>query len=90
MNKYIAEFLGTALFLYVILAVGSPIAIGLALTLVIIMVGHVSGGHFNPAVSLMMYTNKAINLQQLVLYIIMQCLGGVSVLFFRNLASKSK
>ena len=38
MNKYVVEFLGTLFFLYVILATGQALAIGLALT-VAIMVG---------------------------------------------------
>ena len=32
MNKYVVEFLGTLFFLYVILATGQALAIGLALT----------------------------------------------------------
>jgi aquaporin Z len=80
MNKYIAEFLGTALFLYVILAVGSPIAIGLALTLVIIMVGHVSGGHFNPAVSVMMALAGRLSMKDLLPYVLAQVSGGLVAL----------
>ena len=54
MNKYLVEFLGTCLFLYVILATGSPIPIGLALAAAIFVGGKISGGHFNPGVSVMM------------------------------------
>ena len=86
----IVEFIGTFIFLGVILSTGQALPIGLALATSIYFGENISGGHFNPAVSLMMYANKAINLQQLVLYIIMQCLGGICVLFFRNLANKSK
>ena len=49
-NKLLAEFLGTMFFLYVILATGDAIAIGLALIVVILVAGKLSGGHFNPAV----------------------------------------
>ena len=80
MNKYIAEFLGTALFLYVILAIGSPIAVGLALTLVIIMVGRVSGGHFNPAVSVMMAVAGRLSMKDLLPYVLAQVSGGLVAL----------
>ena len=53
-NKLVAEFLGTMFFLYVILVTGDAVAIGLALTAVIFILGKTSGGHFNPAVSVMM------------------------------------
>ena len=51
LNKLAAEFLGTMFFLYVILATGDAVAIGLALMAVIFILGEASGGHFNPAVS---------------------------------------
>ena len=54
MNKFIAEFLGTMFFLYVILATGSALPIGIALAVAILTVGRYSGGNFNPAVSVMM------------------------------------
>ena len=41
-------------FLYVIMATGNALAIGAALTLVILVGGAISGGNFNPAVSVMM------------------------------------
>ena len=53
-NKLVAEFLGTLFFLYVILATGDAVAIGLGLMAAIFILGKKSGGHFNPAVSVMM------------------------------------
>ena len=47
-KKLLAEFLGTMFFLYVILATGDAVAIGLALTVAIMVIGVHSGGHFNP------------------------------------------
>ena len=44
MNKLLAEFLGT-MFFYVILATGDAVAIGLALMVVIFILGKVSGGN---------------------------------------------
>ena len=60
LNKLFVEFIGTFIFLSVILTTGDPFAIGLALAVVIYFGGKVSGGHFNPAVSVMMFLNKAI------------------------------
>ena len=54
MNKYLAEFFGTLLFVYIILATGNPIAIGIALGLVVMVTAPLSGGHVNPAVSVTM------------------------------------
>jgi Major intrinsic protein len=60
MNKYAAEFIGT---FFLVLTVGctvigngagafAPLAIGSALMVMIFAGGHISGGHFNPAVTL--------------------------------------
>ena len=54
MNKFVVEFLGTLFFLYVILATGEALPIGLALAIAIMVGGKISGGNFNPAVSVMM------------------------------------
>ena len=51
------EFLGTAFFVFLILqSTGDSIAVPLALFTVIIIFGQVTGGHFNPAVTLGIYT----------------------------------
>lgn len=60
MRKYLVEFIGTFFFVFTIGStvippgVGSlaPIAIGASLMVMIFAGGHISGGHFNPAVSL--------------------------------------
>jgi aquaporin Z len=60
MKKYIAEFIGT---FFLVLTIGmcvikpdvgnfAPIAIGASLMVMIYAGGHISGGHFNPAVTL--------------------------------------
>ena len=80
MNKYLVEFLGTCLFLYVILATGSPIPIGLALMLVIVLGGKVSGGHYNPAVSVMMAVGGRMRMSELAPYVLAQVAGGLAAL----------
>ena len=77
----VAEFFGTFLLLLSILATGNPLVIGLTLTLVIYLIGDLSGGHINPAVSVTMFMNNALSLSELVSYAVVQCLGGVSALF---------
>jgi aquaporin Z len=80
LRKYSLECLGTIFFLYVILLTGQAWAIGLALALMIYIVGPVTGGHFNPAVSIMMYAKKQISMNDTLLYILSQVLGGLIAL----------
>jgi aquaporin Z len=78
MLAYLVEFLGTFVFLSVILATGQPILIALALLLAILVGGSVSGGHFNPAVSAMFYANGGLSLGDLGGYVAAQVLGGLA------------
>jgi aquaporin Z len=80
MNKYLAEFLGTGFFVYVILATGNPIAIGAALALAILLSMNISGGHINPAVSLVMASIGKIETSELIPYILSQLFGGLVAL----------
>jgi aquaporin Z len=52
MAKLLTEFIGTCFFILVILMSRDPIAIGGTLMVMVYMGGHVSGGHYNPAVTL--------------------------------------
>lgn len=80
--KFVAEFIGTFVFLGVILSTGDPISIGLALAVVIFLNGKVSGGHFNPAVSAMMYAKGDINMTKFSLYVVAQILGAMCALLW--------
>jgi|TARA_B110001469_G_scaffold115936_1_gene120802 aquaporin Z len=91
MIEYLVEFIGTFTFLSVILTTGQAIPIGLALATSIYFGGHISGGHFNPAVSVMMAVNKKIPYLKLPLYIIAQVLGGlVALVLYSNYKNKYK
>jgi aquaporin Z len=79
-QKLVVEFLGTVFFLYVILAVGHPLAIGLALALAIMVGGKISGGHFNPAVSVMMVGANKLKMNEAAPYILAQVAGGLVAL----------
>ena len=92
MYKYLIEFLGTFFLSGVILSVYKKkniifvgLSIGLALSCAIFVGGNISGGHYNPAVSIMMYINNSINLKDTILYIVSQVLGSLSVLGVSNL-----
>lgn len=80
MQKYLVEFLGTILFVYIILATGNPLAIGAALALVILIIGGISGGHVNPAVSVAMAAAGQLPVVDLVPYCIAQVLGALVAL----------
>lgn len=88
MIKYFVEFLGTFFFLSVIMIASSSnikwafAPIGLALSMVIFWGGNISGGHYNPAVSLMFYANNTLSYVDTFGYIISQIIGGLLALFF--------
>ena len=60
---------------YRILQIG--LAFGLMIAICIQMVGHVSGGHMNPAVSIAMAVVFNISPLRAILYVIAQCGGGI-------------
>ena len=80
MQKYVVEFLGTALFVYVILATGNALAIGATLALIILIIGGISGGFVNPAVSIAMAAAGKLPTVDLVPYCIAQILGALVAL----------
>jgi len=80
LQKYLIEFFGTFFFLYVILSVGHPIAIGAALTIAIFVGGKISGGNFNPAVTIMMTMANKMKFSDSIPYIVAQILGGLVAL----------
>ena len=80
MKKYVVEFLGTMFLVYVIFATGNALAIGAALAIGIILGGSISGGHFNPAVSVAMTAAGKLSNSELLPYILSQVLGGLAAL----------
>src|SRR6266496_4427273 len=96
MNKYIAEFIGT---FFLVLTIGctgigagagviAPLAIGAALMVMVFAGGHVSGAHYNPAVTVGMLIRGKLNPADVVPYWIAQfvaaALAAVIVIkFFR-------
>jgi glycerol uptake facilitator-like aquaporin len=73
----LVEFLGTFIFLSVIVATGNAWAIGGTLAVLCLLGGSISGGHFNPAVTVMTLYNRGIAMDNAVLYIIAQIAAGL-------------
>ncbi len=83
MLNYLVEYIGTFVFLSVILmSGGNAISIGIALAAVILLGGKVSGGNFNPAVSVMMFYNGKLSLTNMMIYMFVQVLGGLTALAY--------
>lgn len=80
MKKYFSEFLGTLFFLFIILATRDPLSIAAALALIIIILGPISGGHVNPAVTLMMFANNELLKSDLLPYILAQIAGALAAI----------
>lgn len=58
--------------------VGVSLAFGLTVLTMAYAVGHISGGHFNPAVSFGLWAGKRFSASELVPYIIAQVLGAIA------------
>ena len=86
----LGEFIGTFIFLLVILVVGQPIPIVIGLLAAILAFGSISGGHMNPAVSTMMLAKGDIDILTYILYVIAQVLGGLAALLWWTLTRKQK
>ena len=80
----LVEFVGTFVFLSVIAATGSPIAIAATLGILVYLGLEISGGHFNPAVTVMTLFNNGIGLNNASGYIVAQLLAGMFAITFVN------
>jgi aquaporin Z len=77
MYKYLAEFLGTLFFMYIIIATGNPLAIGAALALTILMTVNISGGYINPAVTISMAAAGKLDVNEIIPYVLAQVFGAL-------------
>jgi len=74
----IMEFLGTFIFTLVLALSSEPLPIGLALMAMIYVGGHISGAHYNPAVSLASWVQRGLNNEALLSYVAAQILGALA------------
>jgi aquaporin Z len=84
MNKYVTEFVGT---FFLVLTIGlavlggtpmAPLAIGASLMAMVYMGGHVSGGHYNPAVTLAVALRGKLHRRDVAPYMVAQIIGSIS------------
>lgn len=101
LNKLIAEFVGTAFLAATVVGAGIMATsltkdVGLQLLIVALatvfvlavliqMFAPISGAHFNPAVSLVEFINKALPANRVALYIVAQVFGGLLGVIIANL-----
>jgi len=89
MNKYIAEFIGT---FFLVLTNGctgigagagviAPLAIGAALMVMVFAGGHISGGHYNPAVTLGVLIRGRVKAADVLPYMIAQVAAAAVAAF---------
>lgn len=77
MRAYLMEFIGTLFLVLAVTLSGNPIAIGVMLMVMVYMGGHVSGGHYNPAVTLAVWIRGKIEAKDALAYWVSQLLGGI-------------
>lgn len=93
MKKLFAEFFGTYWLVFggcgsALFAAGIPnlgigftgvaLAFGLTVLTMAYAVGHISGGHFNPAVSFGLWAGGRFSAKELLPYIVAQCVGAIA------------
>lgn len=90
-RPFIAEFVGTALFVFLgagsvvanagsgnaLGAVGTALAHGVGLAIIVTMTMPISGGHINPAISVALWLAKKIDGRTLGFYVLAQLVGAV-------------
>ena len=77
-HKYLVEFLGTMFLSFIIFATGNYLAIGAALAVIALLGGPVSGGSYNPAITLALYNSGKLMKSDIVPYIIVEILGALA------------
>lgn len=95
MAKYVTEFAGA---FFLVLTIGlatlqdvvpAPLAIGGALTVLVYMGGHISGAHYNPAISIAIMLRGRLDRTELLPYIAAQLAGTLAAAFaVRTLAGE--
>jgi len=84
--KYVYEFIGTFFLIFTVgmailgpdgAGLWAPLAIGSVLAVLVYAGAHISGGHYNPAVSLAMYLRKKLSLRDLGIYGVVQLAAGI-------------
>ncbi len=86
MMKYIYEFIGTFFLVFTVgltvanpgsMGLWAPLAIGSILAVMVYAGAHISGGHYNPAISFAVFLRKQLEAKDLWIYWAVQLLAGV-------------
>ncbi len=84
MRKYVVEFIGTFFLVLTVCfavltnAALAPLAIGAVLAAMVFAGGHISGGHYNPAVTLAVFLRGRLALREVAPYMAAQLLAGLA------------
>lgn len=81
MGKYVTEFIGTFFLVLVVALTGNAAAIAAVLMVMVFAGGHISGAHYNPAVTLAVLIRGKVSSQDAVVYIIVQIIGAAIAAF---------
>ena len=86
-RKYLAEFIGTFVLVFVACGVAgqtggalgvTSLAFGLVIVAMAYSIGNISGCHINPAVSIAMLCAKKMNMKDFIGYVVAQFLGAIA------------
>jgi len=77
MGKYITEFIGTFFLVLVVALTGNAAAIGVVLMVMVFAGGHISGAHYNPAVTLAVLIRGKVAAYDAGIYIIVQIIAAI-------------
>jgi aquaporin Z len=78
MRAYLTEFIGTFFLVLTIGLSGSPLAIGAGLMAMVYLGGHISGAHYNPAVTLAVFLRGKLMQRDILPYLIAQFAGAIA------------
>ena len=76
MKKYVMEFIGALFLTLAVGLTGNALAIGVTLASLVYIGGHVSGAHYNPAVTIAVWLRGKIKKSEVPGYILVQLLGA--------------
>jgi aquaporin Z len=76
MGKYITEFIGTFFLVLIVAITGNVAAIAATLTVMVFAGGHISGAHYNPAVTVAILVRGKIILSHAIIYILVQLVAA--------------
>jgi aquaporin Z len=82
MKKYVTEFIGTFFLVLAVALTGNAAAIGVTLMVMIFAGGHISGAHYNPAVTLAVLLRGKVTSQDAIIYMVVQIVAAIVAALF--------